>query len=82
MIGTADRAEEAGFELIEMVLADPDSWDRYMAPQWWALSDWLCAYPGHPDVPALRDFLTRSRRSHLEYGRDYLGWGVFVLRPL
>ncbi|GAB2949214.1 methyltransferase domain-containing protein [Nonomuraea fastidiosa] len=82
LIGTADRAEEAGFELVEMVLADPDSWDRYMAPQWWAISDWLRANPDHPDVPALRDFLTRSRRSHLEYGRDYLGWGVFVLRPL
>ncbi|MEV4570855.1 methyltransferase domain-containing protein [Nonomuraea sp. NPDC049419] len=82
LIGTADRAEQAGFELLEMVLADPDSWDRYMAPQWWAISDWLRSNPDDPDVPAMRDFLTRSRRSHLEYGRDYLGWGVFVLRPL
>lgn len=29
----------------------------------------------------MREFLDRSRRGHLAYGRDYLGWGVFVLRP-
>ena len=29
----------------------------------------------------MREFLEKSRRSHLEYGRRYLGWGVFVLLP-
>jgi hypothetical protein len=28
----------------------------------------------------MRAYLHRSRRSHLAYGRRYLGWGVFVLR--
>jgi hypothetical protein len=28
----------------------------------------------------MREFLDTSRRSHLEYGRQQLGWGVFVLR--
>ncbi|UBU09815.1 SAM-dependent methyltransferase [Nonomuraea gerenzanensis] len=82
LIGTADRAEHAGFELLEMVLASPDSWDRYVAGQWWTISDWLRENPDDPDVPAMRDFLAQARRSHLEYGRDYLGWGVFVLRAM
>ncbi|GAA2806809.1 hypothetical protein GCM10020219_093220 [Nonomuraea dietziae] len=81
LAGTDDRFEAAGFELVEMVLADPDSWDRYMASQWLTLSDWLLANPDDADAPALRDFLRQSRRSHLEYGRQHLGWGVFVLRP-
>ncbi|MFG1710263.1 SAM-dependent methyltransferase [Nonomuraea sp. M3C6] len=81
LAGTAERVEEAGFELLEMVLADQDSWDRYVAGQWWTMSDWLRDNPADPDAPAMRDFLTRARRSHLEYGRQYLGWGVFVLRP-
>ncbi|MFF0774426.1 SAM-dependent methyltransferase [Nonomuraea wenchangensis] len=81
LIGTHDRIEEAGFELLEMVLAGPDSWDRYVASQWWTISDWLRDNSDDPDVPAMRDFLTQARRSHLEYGRQYLGWGVFVLRP-
>ncbi|TMR87943.1 SAM-dependent methyltransferase [Nonomuraea basaltis] len=81
LAGTDERIEEAGFELLEMVLASPDSWDRYVASQWWTISDWLRDNPADPDAPAMRDFLTRARRSHLEYGRQYLGWGVFVLRP-
>jgi SAM-dependent methyltransferase len=81
LAGTNERIEESGFELLEMVLADPDSWDRYVAAQWWTISNWLRDNPTDPDAPAMRDFLTRTRRAHLEYGRQYLGWGVFVLRP-
>ncbi|MFC4061043.1 SAM-dependent methyltransferase [Planomonospora corallina] len=80
LAGTFDRFEAAGTEVLEMVLADPDSWDRYAASQWWTVSDWLRANPGDPDAAEMRVFLERARRSHVEYGRRYLGWGVFVLR--
>ncbi|MFG1946720.1 SAM-dependent methyltransferase [Nonomuraea sp. NPDC048826] len=79
--GTEERFTKAGFELLEMVLAGPDDWDRYVASQWWTVSDWLRANPADPDAEAMRAFLSHARRSHLEYGRQYLGWGVFVLRP-
>ncbi|MFI6508011.1 SAM-dependent methyltransferase [Streptosporangium sp. NPDC050855] len=81
LAGTIDRFEAAGVEVLEMVLADGDSWDRYVASQWWTLSDWLRDNPGDPDVEGVRDFLERCRRSHVEYGRRHLGWGVFVVRP-
>ncbi|MER7502447.1 methyltransferase domain-containing protein [Nonomuraea pusilla] len=80
LAGTGQRFEETGFELLDMVLADQNSWDRYVASQWWTISDWLRDNPSDPDAPAMRDFLSKARRSHLEYGRDYLGWGVFILR--
>ena len=63
-----------------MVLADEDSWDRYLAAQWWTVAAWLDEHPGHADAAEMRAYLHRSRRSHLAYGRRYLGWGVFVLR--
>ncbi len=81
LAGTLDRFEGAGLELVEMVLADGDSWDRYAASQWWTVSRWLETHRDDPDAPAMREFLEKSRRSHLEYGRRYLGWGVFVLLP-
>ncbi len=80
LAGTLDRMESAGFELLEMVLADQNSWDRYEASQWFTLSDWLRANPDDPDTPELRTWLANNRRAYLEYGRDYFGWGVFVLR--
>lgn len=81
LAGTLDRFTAAGTELVEMVLADGDSWDRYAAGQWWTVERWLRANPDHPDAPGMREFLDTGRRSHLAYGRRYLGWGVFVLRP-
>jgi SAM-dependent methyltransferase len=78
--GTLDRFEEAGLELVEMLLAGEESWDRYVAAQWWTVAAWLDEHGDHPDAAEMRGYLDRSRRSHLAYGRRYLGWGVFVLR--
>jgi len=79
--GLLDRFEAAGADLAEMVLADGDSWDRYVAAQWWTLSRWLEEHADDPRVPEVRSFLDDSRRPYLEYQRQYMGWGVFVLRP-
>jgi SAM-dependent methyltransferase len=81
LAGTLDRFEAAGMELLEMVLADGDSWDRYAAGQWFAIADWLRDHPAdHPDAADMREFLDHARRTHLEWNRRYLGWGAFVLR--
>jgi SAM-dependent methyltransferase len=80
LAGTLDRFEGAGVELVEMVLATPDSWDRYVAAQWWTVHEWLRDNADDPEAPAMREYLTNARRSHLSYQRTYLGWGVFVLR--
>lgn len=80
LAGTAERLGVAGIELVEMVLADEESWDRYVASQWWTLERWLRANPADPDAAAIRQFRDDARSSHLRYGRQLLGWGVFVGR--
>ncbi|HVU14073.1 MAG TPA: methyltransferase domain-containing protein [Phototrophicaceae bacterium] len=80
LIGTLDRIESAGLELVEMVLADQDSWDRYVASQWWTVHEWVHAHTDDPEARELHDWIDASRRDYLTYGRRYLGWGVFVLR--
>ena len=80
LAGTLDRIEAAGLELVEMVLADGNSWDRYVAAQWRTLDDWLRANPGDADAAALREWNTRWKRIYMQYERAYFGWGVFVLR--
>jgi SAM-dependent methyltransferase len=78
--GTLDRFEQAGLELVEMVMADHDTWDRYEVSQWMTLNDWLRGNSDDPDAPEIRKWLTDNRRAYLKYGRRYFGWGVFVLR--
>ena len=77
---TLDRLESAGTKLVEMVLADHYGWDRYEAPQWMAVDDFICNHPDDPDAPALSEWISNNRRRYLKYGRRYFGWGVFVLR--
>ena len=80
LAGTLARFRAGGCELVEMVLADDDSWDRYAASQWWAVERWLKANATDDRAQEMRAFLTHERHSYLNYGRRYLGWGVFVLR--
>ena len=79
--GLLDRFKAARTGLVEMVLADEHSWDRYVAAQWWTLRQWLDSHPGDPLTPDVQTFLDDSQREYLAYQRRYLGWGVFVLKP-
>lgn len=80
LAGTLDRFRALGLSLVEMVLANQDSWDRYEAAHWWTADAWMRANPNDPDLPAFRENFLRGQREYLEYGRRYLGWGIFALR--
>lgn len=81
LVGTLDRIESLGLELVEMVMADKDSWDRYTASQWMTVDNWLRANPNDEEAEALRKWNAAWKRSYLTYEREYFGWGVFVIRP-
>jgi len=78
--GTLDRLEDSGMDLIEMVMANQNGWDRYEAQQWMAVDDFLRANPSDPDASKLREWIANGRRAYFQYGRNYFGWGIFVLR--
>jgi len=70
---------DLGCDVVEMVLADQDSWDRYAAAQWLNIRRWLDAHPDDELAGQLRAELTAAPARHARYRREYLGWGVFVL---
>ncbi|NPV65795.1 MAG: methyltransferase domain-containing protein [Anaerolineae bacterium] len=72
---------QTGFDLVQMSLANPDSWDAYYAPQWRSVFTWLREHPDDPDYAALRAWIDRNQRGYLRYERDYCGWGLFLLQP-
>jgi SAM-dependent methyltransferase len=77
--GLVERFGAAGYDLVEMVLADEDSWDRYRAAQWRNLRMFLDANPDDELAPQLRAELTKAPLDYVRYARSLLGWGVFVL---
>ncbi|UXA17263.1 cyclopropane-fatty-acyl-phospholipid synthase family protein [Mycobacterium sp. SMC-4] len=70
---------DLGLDVVEMVLADQDSWDRYRAAQWLNLRRWLDANPGDELVAEVRAELSTEPVRYTRYQREYLGWGVFAL---
>ncbi|MBT8239846.1 MAG: class I SAM-dependent methyltransferase [Acidimicrobiia bacterium] len=72
---------EFNYDLVEMVLADEDTWDRYAAPQWLNIRRFLDANPEDPMADELRDELRTAPILHTQFQRVWLGWGAFALMP-
>ena len=70
-----------GCDVVEMVLADQDGWDRYEAAKWLTMRRWLEANPDDELAKAVRTQLTTEPERYAAYTREYLGWGVFALMP-
>jgi len=68
-----------GYDVVEMVLADQDSWDRYEAAKWLTLRRWLDDHPDDELANEVRARLTSEPERYAAYAREYLGWGVFAL---
>jgi SAM-dependent methyltransferase len=67
------------YDVVEMVLADQDSWDRYEAAKWLTMRRWLAANPNDDFAKEVRAELTSAPERYARYTRQYLGWGVFAL---
>jgi SAM-dependent methyltransferase len=74
-----DQFGELGYDVVEMVLADQDSWDRYRAAQWLNIRRWLDRNPDDELAADLRAELSTEPARYARYEREYLGWGVFAL---
>ena len=70
-----------GYDVVEMVLADQDGWDRYEAAKWLTMRRWLVAHPDDEFAKEVRAQLTSEPERYAAYTREYLGWGVFALMP-
>lgn len=67
------------YDVVEMVLADQDSWDRYEAAKWLTMRRWLETNPDDDFAKEVRAELTAAPERYATYTREYLGWGVFAL---
>ena len=70
---------DLNYDVVEMVLADREGWDRYEAAKWFTMRRWLEANPGDDFAKEVRDQLTREPKRYAAHTREYLGWGVFAL---
>jgi SAM-dependent methyltransferase len=74
-------AREEGLELIYVLHSSRDEWDHYESENWRGLSDWLDEHPLHPGREDVLRHLHQSQEEYVRYGREYLGWALYVLKP-
>lgn len=73
--------DEQGYDVVEMVLADREGWDRYEAAKWLTLRRWLAENSDDTFAAEVRAELSAAPKRHVSHTREYLGWGVFALMP-
>lgn len=71
--------DQIGCDVVEMILADQDGWDRYEAAKWLTMRRWLEANPDDELAGEVRAILASEPVRYATYTREYLGWGVFAL---
>ncbi len=72
--------EEEGLVPLYAAVSNGDDWDRYETLQWRAAAEWAVANPDDPDLPEVREKQARSREAYLRWGRDTLGWALYLFQ--
>jgi len=72
--------EEEGLDCIYTLASSHDDWDHYETLQWWAVDDYIGANPDDQNIPYLVERKRRAKEIYLRWGRETLGWSIYVFR--
>lgn len=78
--GNVTVGEEEGLSLLYTLVSSPQDWDRYEGLRWRAAQRYAAAHPDDRDVPAILARSRRTRDAYLKWGRDCVGWAVYLFR--
>jgi len=76
----AEAGERRGLDLVHTIVSSQDDWDRYEGLQWYATAEYARTHPDDPDVPELTERVEKARAAYLRWGRDTLGWAIYMFR--
>ncbi|MHB8050847.1 MAG: SAM-dependent methyltransferase [Coriobacteriia bacterium] len=76
----AEAGERRGMDLVHTFVSSQDDWDRYEGLQWYATDEYARSHPDDPDVAELVERVSGARAAYLRWGRDELGWSIYVFR--
>lgn len=76
--GNVAVGEELGLVPLLAFVSSGADWDRYETLQWRAAARYVAAHPDDPDVPALLERVARTRHEYLAWGRETMGWALYL----
>ncbi len=78
--GNAEAGERRGLELVHTFVSSQDDWDQYEGLQWYATAEYARSHPDDPDLLELQERVAKAKAVYLRWGRDVLGWAIYVFR--
>jgi hypothetical protein len=78
--GNVAAGESLGLDLLFAVASNQDDWDNYMGLSWRAAYDFVRDQPNDADAAEIEERTLNDKNSYLRYGRDCLGWAIYVFR--
>jgi cyclopropane fatty-acyl-phospholipid synthase-like methyltransferase len=75
-----DTGEKEGLKCAYTLVSNHDDWDHYENLQWWSAYDYVTVNPDDPDNSELLDKINKTKMEYLLYGRDTLGWAIYVFK--
>jgi SAM-dependent methyltransferase len=76
--GTVIIFETEGLPVVHVIASSEDDWDRYETLHWRSVEQWLAANPDDPEAAEIRMRYERHKRTYLRFGRELMGWAIFV----
>lgn len=79
-LDNVEAGEERGLDLVHTLVSNVDDWDRYEGLQWSAAVEYALSHPEDPDLPEIMRKVGEEKAAYLRWGRDTLGWAIYVFR--
>ena len=76
----AEAGKQRGLDLVHTIVSNKDDWDRYEGLQWYATAEYARTHPDDPDLKQLVERVAKERAAYLRWGRDILGWAIYMFR--
>ncbi len=78
--GNVETGVGQGLTFLHSIVSSEDDWDRYEGLTWYAGETWAANHVDDPDARELLERTREERRTYLRWGRDELGWAVYLFR--
>jgi len=79
-VDNVEAGESVGLELVHTLVSNQDEWDTYEGLQWYATCEYARSHQDDPDLPDLLERVTKEKSAYLRWGRDTLGWAIYVFK--
>jgi ubiquinone/menaquinone biosynthesis C-methylase UbiE len=80
--GNATTGESEGLRLVFTLVSSQEDWDRSEGLHWSTAAEYALAHPDDTDLEELLARDSKERESFLRWGRDTLGWAIYLFRRM